>query len=97
MKTEEAIKILSRYDNEYYTPATRKAHRIGIEALKKCSWVSVKDRLPEESGWYLVHTERGSRMVMDYSAKYKQFNVFDNGIGKPIKCTYWMPMPEILE
>ena len=31
---DEAIKILSRYDNEYYTPATRQAHRMGAEALR---------------------------------------------------------------
>ena len=31
----KAIKILSRYDNEYYTPATRQAHRMGAEALAK--------------------------------------------------------------
>lgn len=31
---ENAIKILTRYDNEYYTPATREAHRMGAEALK---------------------------------------------------------------
>lgn len=31
----KAIKILSKYDNEYYTPATRQAHRMGAEALAK--------------------------------------------------------------
>lgn len=47
---EEAIKILSRYDNEYYTPATREAHRMGIEALREQEerrWIPVTERLPE--------------------------------------------------
>jgi hypothetical protein len=57
-------------------------------------WVSTAERLPEESGEYLVYTARGNRMEMDYSAKYKQFNMFDDGIGTPIACTYWMPLPE---
>ena len=34
LSKDEAIKILSRYDNEHYTPATRQAHRMGAEALK---------------------------------------------------------------
>ncbi len=47
---EEAIKILSRYDNEYYTPATREAHRMGIEALREQEerrWIPVTERLPD--------------------------------------------------
>ena len=31
----KAIKILSKYDNAYYTPATRQAHRMGADALAK--------------------------------------------------------------
>lgn len=33
LSKDKAIKILSRYDNEHYTPATRQAHRMGAEAL----------------------------------------------------------------
>lgn len=29
----EAIKILSRYDNEHYTPQTREAHRMAIAIM----------------------------------------------------------------
>lgn len=32
---EEAIKELSRYDNEFYTPKNRAAHRMAVEALSK--------------------------------------------------------------
>ena len=35
LSKEEAIKILSRYDNEHYTPATRQAHRMGAEVLAR--------------------------------------------------------------
>lgn len=34
LSKDKAIKILSRYDNEHYTPATRQAHRMGAEALE---------------------------------------------------------------
>ena len=32
---EEAIRLLGRYDTEYYTPQTREAHRMGIAALNR--------------------------------------------------------------
>lgn len=32
---EQAIKILSRYDTEFYTPEHRMAHRMAVEALKE--------------------------------------------------------------
>ena len=32
---EEAIRLLGRYDTEYYTPPTREAHRMGIAALNR--------------------------------------------------------------
>ena len=35
MTKEEAIKILSKYDSEYYTPQHREAHRMAIDALRK--------------------------------------------------------------
>ena len=57
-------------------------------------WIPVTERLPEESGLCLVYTARGMAMGMDYSAKYKQFNMYDDGIGTPIACTHWMYMPE---
>lgn len=35
LTTDQAIQVLSRYDTEYYTPQTRQAHRMAIEALMK--------------------------------------------------------------
>lgn len=32
---EEAIRLLGRYDTEYYTTQTREAHRMGIAALNR--------------------------------------------------------------
>ena len=48
-------------------------------------WISVKDRLPEESGWVVVakineHAEDGETtwvMSMPYSHKHKAFNSYD--------------------
>lgn len=43
MTNEEAIKLLSRYDSEYYTPEHREAHRMAIEALReRMEWEECK-------------------------------------------------------
>ena len=59
-------------------------------------WISVEDRLPEESGEYLVVTRGGVCMTMAYSAVHRVFNAFDWGeVNAPINCDYWMPLPEM--
>lgn len=66
---------------------------------KEDDWISVEERLPSESGVYLVYTFTGNRLVLDYSALYKVFNAFDDLSDKianslSIKVTHWMPLPE---
>ena len=59
-------------------------------------WISVEDRLPEESGEYLVVTRGGVCMTMAYSAVHRVFNAFDWGeANAPINCDYWMFLPEM--
>ena len=59
-------------------------------------WISVEDRLPEESGAYLVVTKGGVCMKMVYSAVHRVFNAFDWGEANwPVDCDYWMPMLEM--
>ena len=59
-------------------------------------WISVKDRLPEESGYYLVFADNGRREVLSYSKKYQAFNAFDDAYSEEyvIPVTHWMPLPE---
>ena len=58
-------------------------------------WVSVKDRLPEKSGYYLVFADNGRREVLSYSKKYQAFNAFDDAYSEEyvIPVTHWMPLP----
>ena len=58
-------------------------------------WVSVDDRLPEESGYYLVFADIGRNEVLSYSKKYQAFNAFDDSYSESnvIPVTHWMPMP----
>lgn len=72
--------------------------------LEQRNWVSVKDRLPEEDGHYLVVAViRGKtetwrcRLVLPYSKFFKKFSAF-----KPVKfaeryeiqkVTHWLELP----
>lgn len=61
-------------------------------------WISVKDRLPEESGAYLVHFGTHAS-VLEYSAVHKAFNAFDDHSEFLVERTrlnpsHWMPLPE---
>lgn len=50
-------------------------------------WISVKDRLPEEYGTYIVTTARSAKMVATYYPRAKNWNT-------QAKITYWMHWPE---
>ena len=60
-------------------------------------WISVKERLPDESGDYLTLRKSGICAVLGYSAKYHAFNSCDNlpksSLKYRIKVTHWMPLP----
>ena len=58
-------------------------------------WVSVKDRLPEESGMYIVtandgHAQRVS--FVQWQNKNRTWNL--NGARSYWRVTHWMPMPQ---
>lgn len=67
-----------------------------IECLAP-QWISVKERLPEKSGDYLVTTYNGNRTCLPYSSKNRAFNSFDGNTDHvlDIPCTHWMPLPEL--
>ena len=58
-------------------------------------WISVDDRLPEESGYYLVFTDIGRIALLAYSKKYQAFNAHDDSYSEEyvIPVTHWKPMP----
>lgn len=69
---------------------------------KQSEWISVDEKLPEESGEYIASTKSGLSMCLPYSAKYKMFNVYDGQDAAyaekmAIKVTHWMPLPEPLK
>lgn len=68
--------------------------------MAEYKWISVKDRLPEESVYYLTYKEDCECMVLSYSPFHKAFNVRDWYSEEQverfaIKVDYWMPLPEL--
>jgi hypothetical protein len=63
------------------------------------AWISVKDWLPEESGYYLVCNKAGWITDMHFSAKHQLWNVHDHSrnLENKIAVTHWMPLPDAPE
>ena len=69
-------------------------------------WISVKDRLPEEMGWYICQMEpepdMGTRIdIVFYAIKKYGSMACETGWGEPALCgwankivTHWMPLPQ---
>lgn len=67
---------------------------------KQSEWISVDERLPEESGYYLTYNAFGNRTILPYSTRHKRFNCWDclkkNRVDDySINVTHWMPLPEV--
>ena len=66
------------------------AHGVTVQ-----EWISVKDRLPEESGMYIVtandgHAQRVS--FVQWQKKNRMWNL--TGARSYWRVTHWMPLPE---
>ena len=68
------------------------------------AWISVKDRLPEKSGYYLVCDVPYKIMsVAAYSARWERFNCYDTFDEEYVneqgdyEVTHWMPLPDAPE
>ena len=57
-------------------------------------WISVKDRLPEESGYVLTYN--GNCDVLSFSKRWQKFNAYDalNNADNAIDVTHWQRLPE---
>ena len=102
-------KSYSNADNECYAlnEACFLSKQLAIEALKvniSAKWISVKDRLPESNGTYLVYAPTysgGSSSGLDcvngvMFARWRNLHwSIEIGYHKRPSCvTHWMPLPE---
>ena len=67
------------------------------DATPQSAWISVKERLPDESCECLIVSRIGVIYLAPYSDRYKAFNATDGDDGDMWKLdniTHWMPLPE---
>ena len=56
---------------------------------RKQEWISVEERLPEESAWYLVN------IINHFGLDVVTFTHYTKGYGWGVPdVTHWMPLPE---
>ena len=66
-------------------------YQAGLEAAQP-KWISVEDRLPEESGSYLVCTRRSDAFTAHFYLNTNEWKShFAGSAGKHI--THWLPLP----
>lgn len=84
------------YDHEDYLEARQKAKALYNADYRRQEWISVDERLPEESCEVLTVDRTGVMYLAPYSDRYKAFNATDEDDGDRWKLTvtHWMPLPE---
>lgn len=66
--------------------------RRNYETEKENRWISVKDRLPEEEGKYLICCSDGYQTTAEY--ENKTWLVYTGRYEEIEDVTHWMPLPE---
>lgn len=114
LSVEEAVELLKekRMEINYQVNGTTrfsKALDMAIKALEQTRWIPFSERLPEESGAYLVWMiwgdEEPTYSIINFDADYNEFGEwmeqYDNntlGVPNMVFRTYidvfaWMPLP----
>ena len=65
-----------------------------IKELEASPWISVEDRLPEDSGTYLVY-KRLRKSAFAVVGFYRDEDGPDEMWIAPTHITHWMPIPEL--
>jgi len=93
MTNEEASFILANIDRRVCDDELNDALEMAIKALEQTRWIPCTERLPEQSGWYLVSLKNMNVQKAWYrAAPINQGGSYWRGsIKRPIA---WMPLPE---
>lgn len=69
-----------------------------VNLAARSEWISVEDRLPEESGYFLVYIQRESEGFRVNAYYYCEDEMWENGdtmaSSEYFGITHWMPLPE---
>ena len=74
-----------------------KAYNAGYRPSEKVlGWISVKDMLPEENGWYLTCAEFHG-MPLGIMETFFNGEKFTDACDEVQNTDYWMPIPKLPE
>lgn len=88
-----ADEMLSRLSGMYHIEDIRAMLARLPADEPKSSWISVKDKLPEDPLQTIIVTDGNQVCVAVYSVVYGEFSVMC-GRDTAFSVTHWMPLPE---
>ena len=99
---EKLVELLSKAKREFWCNREKcngteyVADYLIANGVTVQEWIPVTERLPKESGDYLVITDGGFVERLSYSERHNAFNTDDRLVCAEcaIPCTHWMPLPE---
>lgn len=92
--TDIIEKATTRADESKLSPVAKEFYIQGVKdgASWANEWIAVKDRFPEESGYYDTYLRGFSRRLeLYFSTETKRFSDFKR---ETIAVTHWKPIPE---
>ena len=104
-KTERIVDLMTSFygvDPGYYgVEAYPLASHLIAHGVTVQDWISVKDRLPDKDGTYLIRFANKSICNAEYENKFESFGYWlaimwdENADWYPyVDVTHWMPLPE---
>jgi hypothetical protein len=82
------LEIAPKWDGHTPAEAIQRIGNLALEGYRKQEWISVEDRLPEQSGKYLAYTRKGFTV-------FSYYYTLDGALGfEHWDVTHWMPLPE---
>jgi hypothetical protein len=95
--TEAVMTALCQHCDSHIEMCEECGMREIIESVPS-AWISVKDRLPEESGYYIVYSPYQKVWFVRWSSVFKAWNCCDDSDEHRLDdITHWMPMPDAPE
>ena len=94
MNNQQAIDRLVKHLEWGWSEETVDAIGMGIHALKETQWIPISERLPEESGTYVVNAIENHMVHVTFAKwmpRMKKWNL--TGSRSYWKVTAWQPLP----